>query len=298
MDGAARYEVYNNTSGTPLLVGTAEASAASFTVTGLEASTTYVFRVNLIDTAEKKDGNTNDATVTTLAASSPADVLPLVSSLKLWLKSTTGIVKDGSDHVSLWKDQSGNGNDLSQGESSQQPLWANNLVNSRPAIQFDGSSDSLVAGGLDFDDKPQTIFFVLRSPSASSFNALLAPISTSFYYGFDSALTLGLSDGAAFSSFGTSLQSGRFSVVTFRSAGISAGNITAEGWLDGALMTNAPAASGLGSGTGLMVGAASGSVYLLGDIAELILYDTQLGVSDRESVENYLGARYAITINH
>lgn len=65
---------------------------------------------------------------------SPLDIPDLL----LWLRADLGITKDGSDKVSLWEDQSGNGWDAAQATAARQPLWVANVTNGQPALRFDG----------------------------------------------------------------------------------------------------------------------------------------------------------------
>ena len=66
MAGATIYYVYNTTSGSPVFVSTASASATSYTVTGLTPSTAYTFRVHAADASGVTDSNTTDVSATTL----------------------------------------------------------------------------------------------------------------------------------------------------------------------------------------------------------------------------------------
>jgi len=59
-----------------------------------------------------------------------------IDSCKLWLKADAGITKDGSNYVSKWEDQSGNGFDVAQSTGSYQPLWVANDKNGNPGIYF------------------------------------------------------------------------------------------------------------------------------------------------------------------
>jgi len=64
---------------------------------------------------------------------------PIGTNIKLWLKADVGITKDENDYVSVWSDQSGNGNDATQSIGSSQPLWIDNYINNKPSVYF--SSD-------------------------------------------------------------------------------------------------------------------------------------------------------------
>lgn len=58
-------------------------------------------------------------------------------------KADVGVTKDGSDYVSQWDDQSGNGHHLTQATGSKQPLWESSQINGYPGIHFDGTDDAM-----------------------------------------------------------------------------------------------------------------------------------------------------------
>ncbi len=62
--------------------------------------------------------------------------------LQLWLKGDAGVVANGS-RVSRWLDQSGNGNDAIESDTSRQPVLVNNELAGKPVIRFDGVNDRL-----------------------------------------------------------------------------------------------------------------------------------------------------------
>lgn len=59
----------------------------------------------------------------------------MLSGCVLWLRADMGITKDGSDRVSVWADQSGNGHDFAQSTGTAQP--AITTYNGIAAILFD-----------------------------------------------------------------------------------------------------------------------------------------------------------------
>ena len=80
---------------------------------------------------------------------------------KIWLKSDTGVSFDGSSLVSVWADQSGNGNDVVQATGSKQPLLIATQLDGKPSIRFDGIDDLLKA--IDFSwAQPITLYMVFR----------------------------------------------------------------------------------------------------------------------------------------
>jgi hypothetical protein len=91
---------------------------------------------------------------------SPSDI----SGMKLWLKADSGITKDGSNKVSAWTDQSGQGNNGSQGTALAQPTWNASAQNSLPTVRFtDGHMIDLGTAQLVQRNQPFSIWFVFRS---------------------------------------------------------------------------------------------------------------------------------------
>lgn len=115
-----------------------------------------------------------------------------VAGCKLWLKADAGITKDGSDYVSAWADQSGNGNDASQGTGTNQPLWVDTQLNGKPVIRFDGINDYLKSVLNASITQPMTVFIIyteqvgtlqmqLSSNYVSSVRLYLATFTTGVY---------------------------------------------------------------------------------------------------------------------
>ena len=72
--------------------------------------------------------------------------IPL-NGLRLWLKADAGVSKDASGKVAWWADQSGNNLNIVQPTYAKQPLMAENAVNDKPVIRFDGNDDYLQTSG-------------------------------------------------------------------------------------------------------------------------------------------------------
>lgn len=62
---ATRYDIYNVTTGTPVYYGTTSAGNDSYSITGLEPGTSYVWRVRYVNGDNIQDDNTNDVTEST-----------------------------------------------------------------------------------------------------------------------------------------------------------------------------------------------------------------------------------------
>src|SRR6516165_2654338 len=84
------------------------------------------------------------------AGFSPANI----SGLLAWYKSDTQVFSDQAGttpatnrgHVRLWKDQSGNGNDIS--DASTGPFFATNQISGLAALQFRSSSNTFLTNSF------------------------------------------------------------------------------------------------------------------------------------------------------
>lgn len=91
-----------------------------------------------------------------------------ISGLQFWVRSDLGVTKDGSDNVSAWADQSGNGRNVS--EATNQPLWVDNVINGKPVIRFDGSNDTLASANWTLAQPSHwfCVFRLLATPAANA----------------------------------------------------------------------------------------------------------------------------------
>jgi hypothetical protein len=86
---------------------------------------------------------TRTLTIAALGATGPGGVGASVTN-RLWLRADAGTsTTTNGQPVSAWNDQSGNGNNATQGTSANQPLFiaSEPLANNRPVLRFDGSDD-------------------------------------------------------------------------------------------------------------------------------------------------------------
>ncbi|HTB81245.1 MAG TPA: putative Ig domain-containing protein, partial [Opitutaceae bacterium] len=104
----------------------------SYTDTGLVAGQTYTYRVKLASYAGTSPYSN------TVAITPPATGLP-TAGLRLWLRSTAGVITDGNGLVNTWANQSVPGNDATQFASANQPQVVANQVNGLPVVRFSGN---------------------------------------------------------------------------------------------------------------------------------------------------------------
>ena len=245
--------------------------------------------------------------------------------LQLWLKSDAGIVANNG-RVSKWMDQSGNGNDAIETDTSRQPVLVNNELNGKPVISFDGVNDRLGFTGSKKMSQV-SVFAVLKNKTPDVNSDAVGSVFTfgpggtynasehlglrmrGFPPGNNNDVVVGTGDGPDY--------------VLTTSTGLSKYNewrnisfVTDEKLFNTTLRWNGNDAVTAPSGTNLTMSVSLGdsaargggigstdNFGLLGypmtmakcDFAEFIVYDTVLSNSDRLAVEKYLNDKYKIT---
>lgn len=232
--------------------------------------------------------------------------LTFTTGLQLRLDAGAGVTTSGGGFVDSWADQSGNGNHVT-GSGSTRPVLVASGMNGQPAIQFDGVDDLLnnTTANLVSSGSARTVFVAAEStPGANLANGALftfrrsGPLMTLEQLDHPSAWFI-YSDGVccnqntpalpfvtnAFVAAYTSTGPGN--LLQFRLNGLGPPTITVSG-------QNVVAETGT---TGFTVGNREDFPTIQvwrGNIAEVLVYDAALGNSDRQSVEEYLFAKYSI----
>ena len=218
------------------------------------------------------------------------------SGLRLWLAGDMGITTstDGAA-VNTWYDSSGNGYDLTQATATHQPKLSTSGINGVPSLTFDTSdylSTSLPGSSL-FDTQATTVFFVKHSTSSSGvwFNW---QTSSTNRVGFELANS-----------------NPRFDVVSKRVVGFTPVNdaphlimglrvaLAQDLYIDGQLSNQAVNTGSLANSTTmpLVLGKyQTGTLNWTGEIAEVIVYNRALNTTEVQAVEQYLAAKYGLTV--
>lgn len=247
------------------------------------------------------------------AAFVPTDV----ANLNVWLQASS-IGQADNTGVSTWTD-SFRSQTATQAVSASQPTYKTNVINGLPAVRFNGSGNNLVLNAVSASvvvnfNAGATIFVVCSGSSGtmSGNNAIFCGATTGNDY--DAGDTIIMTTGY----LGTNTPSGmnvsyrgvqNTNITTaFRSwfywsyqVSVSGANITQNTNKNGVQVETK---TGLGSGncapTKVNIGArvATGGAYTapyyFGDIAEIIVYSTDIGAANIAKVENYLKTKYAL----
>lgn len=237
------------------------------------------------------DGNGDVDEVTLRSFREPDDV----ANLGLWLKADS-LTNAHNTAVTSWADQSGNGNDAAS--STFDPDFNEGIRNGLPAVVFTAAStDYLELPGITWD--PSTQVFTILAVFSVSLGTGAHEVVLQQAGGGRRLLWVNNASSRANTrvdatsvvhttavSANTALQ---YSVV-WDLANLELYNLGAQ--VDSQVRTGESYAGAWRIG-------ASGlpNQYLDGGIAEIILYDSNLSVADREAVECYIGEKYNFTMD-
>jgi hypothetical protein len=224
-------------------------------------------------------------------ASAPFDPSS-IAGLRLWLKADSESYSDNAS-VTTWHDRSGNGNDATPGHA---PVFKTGILNGKPVVRFDGVITLLQTAGLVVStSQPSTVYAVVipRARPASYAPVYIdgvASNSTGFRMVLaTSGSTWGTYNGSDVNA-GTGLVTNSPYLLGMLLDGSGNGAFRTNGATDG---TWAGGSSGSGLGVD-RIGADGSGRFAQVDIAEILLYDSALGSTDRDNVESYLNSKYAV----
>jgi hypothetical protein len=242
------------------------------------------------------------STIVILNYTSPGGI---PSNNALWLNANIGVTTSAGS-VTAWNDQSGLGNNATTVNATS-PTFVTNSINSYPVVNF-------TTGGLQGPFNTP-----ITSSAVSSFVVTQASTTSGNPSGIFSVSSNGVSDqgtnvGAVlFERSGTA-------IISYRNSG-TRGNYTNANALgqyhletsifsstsninnfysEGGTATNAAFTSSALKDSLYTVGSrysSSPGSYLKGQIAELILFNTELSISQKNQVESYLATKYGFTLS-
>jgi hypothetical protein len=211
--------------------------------------------------------------------------------LRAWYKADaiTGLL-DG-DPVASWTDSSGNGFTLSNATTAQRPVYKANMLNGLPIVRFDAVDDGLFTNTALFTASgvPWTVFAVYENNLHTASGRRVANGSTSQAAG---NWLVGPHGGlhrvyaGAFTP-GQAVTDGKWVRQTGKSDGATVTN-----YVDGTSMGSVAATGSPPGGFTIGYSANSWMEPADCDVAEVIVYNTQLTAADQTSIEDYLYTRW------
>jgi hypothetical protein len=207
--------------------------------------------------------------------------------LHLWLRADTGLSFSSGTQVSQWLDQSGNGRNASMTTTARQPFLVLDALNHLPVIRFSGAQSMY----LDTFATPTmfSVFVVGRNsmPNAS-FSMILGPggnspnnqlrweddTHTLFVWFGSSEPSTTIGDTRIYHALSTRYDGAVFTVYRDGTLASSSSFTTSGPW------------------TIASVGSWYSSYFMIGDLAEVIIFDRALSTPERTSVDSYLRSKY------
>ncbi len=219
------------------------------------------------------------------------------SELKLWLRADYGVSTGAGNVVTSWADQSGLGNHGTQSTTSNQPIAVSSAINGLPVVRFDGSNDFLsVADSPATRPVTPTIYLVAKRSGGGNSGAIFYKSdSTSFAngYGF---IRQGSGDTYGFfvNSNSTNKVTATVSASSEFLAQLSYNKSSLAVLINGSPLAPFWMSQDIAHSTQPLRigGSGSGTQSFGGDIAEVLLFDRVLTLSEQAAVEKYLSTRY------
>jgi hypothetical protein len=224
----------------------------------------------------------------------------MMSGCVLWLRADLGITTV-SGNVSQWNNQSGSGLDVSQGTPGLRPAFVSSSINGRPAVDFDGSDDTLTntVSNLATASSARTLFVVGISDVSAGGTLFCYKLSNRCFSNYLTIIS-GTSYAASNGLDGGSnviLASGQLGGITsnFQANWTCTGNGNAPGVRlnRSALTVNSGTQTGAEDGaTGFEIGRSTSGQFWNGRIGELIGFNRALSAVETTEVETYQRAYY------
>lgn len=231
-----------------------------------------------------------------------------------WIKADagTGTTVHGTS-ISNWNDQSGNGNHAVQTTANLQPLYHTNIINGMPALLFDNNTshaDHLIVADQDsLDNSNGLTFYAVVRPLGlgGDVNAIMSKRvgvgsqqSYSWFFFSGNRLTLDLQgNDNRFSTTATFSTSTNY-LVSARYDGTQAAASRVRKYIGGSLdITATESASSVSNhASNLFIGAMNQSDNrpFNGYISEIVIFRRALNTVQRLIVDNYLSAKYALSV--
>ncbi len=242
-----------------------------------------------------------------------------VSGLQGWWKADAGVYSDAgstpandNDTVQQWNDQSGNGRHFSQATATNRPTYRTAIVNGKPVIRFDGVDNFMATAATmtNFMTSTAGTIFVVAYVQAITTNGAAAyandqvfsdqitgpgvrhclalkttPSIIAFHYdGSEDTAAKGVATGTWYS-------------MLYKMGG---GNLSI-GLNDARDASLTSAASGAATDmTGVLRLAVNydSTIFTQIDIAEMFVHNVDVSEADRQAVEAYTAAKYALTLGY
>ncbi len=243
------------------------------------------------------EGNYRDVAVSTQG-------LPSISGLKLDLDANAGITLT-SGKVSTWADQSGQGNDYTQGTAGNRPVVTTSVFGALPGVTGTATTGLARATSFLTTGSPRTIFAVVKGGgSAGASGGAIISFKTQVASNFSYLQYLwDLSPNIYCYGQGTVADT-IAGVTVFNTAHIYMCTATVGSLpviqVDGAAQTVSggnTVASDSGTDGSAVMNVSALSQGFIGDIGRVLVYDSVLSAANIALVKAYLSATYGVSVS-
>ena len=223
-----------------------------------------------------------------------------LSSNKVWLDSEYSTFETSGSLISQWKDVQGRASAI-QATSANQPTYAINILNGRPAVVFDGTNDSLALGNVSnlFPSAATLVVVVtLGEPTTrgdADYNLFGTLNNTANRWNAGTgAGNLGLFTSAIATGFPSRMPSNGTYVLSVRASQAFGLELRSNGVRQSFLSNQFTPVITYSAGSDYRIGANAGATagFFQGSMYALALFDTLLSDKELRGVEEYFAWRY------
>ena len=208
----------------------------------------------------------------------------IVPGQQLWLRADQGVEKNFSNLVQEWRDQSGNGNHLTQQVASTRPLFVEHGIDGNHALRFDGNDSLVRPSGMPLGSYTKFVMFTLDDLDRA--NSLLSGDSGhSLLFAFSERARAVHPASVIVSDTPVLAHTSTLISVTF-----DAFSGQAQIFQDGALVAAGALASQ--DDPSLRIGSLGNGGFLIGSVSEVQVYDRALAPHARQLVEQQILSRH------
>lgn len=232
---------------------------------------------------------------------------PLKTNLQLWLKG-----ENYNQTTGTWTDFSGFNRNATQSTSANRPLPRENGINGNTGVFFDGSNDSLeISFDSELNSNEFTVFVVARTQGFGD-KPILDSATNGYGLSLNTQATASNSDftarwvdaGGADSKTSTSGSTrlsrydGAILVYSMQDTGSDGTSDKVKLFFNGRdVGTETSGVDYTGASSGALRIGYDGSNYFNGDIYEVLIYNTNLSIENRQNVEGYLARKYGLSLS-
>jgi hypothetical protein len=214
----------------------------------------------------------------------------------LWLSADKITGLNDGDAISTWIDRADTGN-IATASSTTRPIYKTSILNSQPIVRFDGSNDTMPLAFQPLTGATAGTFFgVCKLDADPPATSQTGPILGDFGNDPGADTVFPWTDGTIYDAWGSTVRKTTANpspaLTSWFIYCVQSASGLWRNYVNGGAVLYTTGTNTVTFDTAPKIGSDAGLYFLDGDIAEIIVYNTQLSTSDMNSVGNYLVAKY------